>query len=188
MKIGFIIYDGMTTLDFAGVYDAVTRLKTMGFMPDLEYDVCSNKDSVTAFEGLKLTPNKVLVDLDSYDYVIIPGGNGIAQLVKDEAFIGWLRTMPQETIKVSVCGGSILLGVAGFLREKRATTHPSLMAFLERFTDKSSTDRIVDQGDVITARGVTSSIDLGLYLCEKIAGREVRTKIQNQIDYTCYNV
>ena len=188
MKIGFVIFDGMTTLDFAGVYDAVTRLKTMGFTSDLEYDVCSNKDSVTSFEGLKLTPDKVLNNLSSYDYVIVPGGNGIAQLIKDETFIGWLKTMSDKTIKVSVCGGSILLGVAGFLRGKRATTHPTLMKFLEKFTDKISTDRVVDDGDVITARGVTSSIDLGLYFCQKIAGSEVCKKIQEQMDYTTYNV
>jgi transcriptional regulator GlxA family with amidase domain len=188
MKIGFIIFDGMTTLDFAGAYDPVTRLKTMGFMPDLEYDVCSNKDSVTSFEGLKLNPDKVHNDLSNYDFIILPGGNGISQLIKDEAFISWFKSMSEKTVKVSICGGSILLGIAGFLRGKRATTHLTLLKFLEKFTDKPSTDRIVDEGDIITARGVTSSIDLGLYLCQKITSKDTRRKIQEQMDYRAYDI
>lgn len=188
MRIAFIIYDGMTTLDFAGVYDAVTRLKTMGFKDDLEYDVCSNSNHVTSFEGLRLEPNKVLNDLSKYDYVIILGGNGIAKLAKDETFIGWLKTVSGKTIKASVCGGALLLGVAGFLNDKYATTHPALIKLLERFTNKTSKDRIVDEGDVITARGVTSSIDLGLYICEKIAGVNVRVKIMEQMDYLAYSL
>jgi len=87
---------------------------------------------------------------------------------------------------VAVCGGSLLLGAAGMLRTKRATTHPQLMEFLRRFARGVLPDRIVDEGTVITAGGVTSAIDLGLYLCEKIAGKEVREKIQAQMDYRNY--
>jgi N-acetylglucosaminyldiphosphoundecaprenol N-acetyl-beta-D-mannosaminyltransferase len=77
----------------------------------------------------------------------------------------------------AVCGGTLLLGVAGFLREKKATTHPSFMMYLKKFTENISESRVVDDGNVITAGGVTSAIDLGLYLCEKIAGIEVMEEI-----------
>jgi transcriptional regulator GlxA family with amidase domain len=184
MRFAFVVYDGMTTLDFAGVYDSVTRLRTMGFMPDLEYDVCADKGEVTTFEGLRLIPDKVGNNLSSYDYVFIPGGNGILGLSRDRDFLAWLMTMSKDTVKVSVCGGAILLGLIGALKGKAATTHPALQDALRRFTDKLSNDRVVDEGDVITARGVTSSIDLGLYLCEKMAGADVRRRIQAQMDYT----
>jgi cyclohexyl-isocyanide hydratase len=87
---------------------------------------------------------------------------------------------------ISVCGGSLVLGAAGYLKEKNATTHPALMQYLSNFTEKVCENRIVDDGNVITARGVTSSIDLGLYICEKIAGLDVREKIQKQMDYWDY--
>lgn len=86
-----------------------------------------------------------------------------------------------------MCGGSIILGLAGLIKDKKATTHPLLMENLKKFTAKATDKRIVEDGNIITARGVTSSIDLGLFLCEKIAGKEIRIKIQKQMDYLNYN-
>jgi cyclohexyl-isocyanide hydratase len=77
-----------------------------------------------------------------------------------------------------------LLGAAGFLHGKSATTHPNAFRLLGEFCAQVVVDqRIVDQGDVITARGVTASIDLGLYLCEKLTDFETREKIRLQMDY-----
>jgi cyclohexyl-isocyanide hydratase len=75
------------------------------------------------------------------------------------------------------------LGAAGFLRDKRATTHPSAFQELEPFCQKVLDHRIVDEGNIITARGVSSGIDEGLYVVERLAGAEARTKIAKQMDY-----
>lgn len=186
MEIAFIIYDGLTLLDFAGVYDPLTRLKTMGFLQDLSYDVCARKDRIRSSEGVELIPDRVSNDLSGYDYVIVPGGDGIKDLMKDTEFLHWIAGASNTTVVAAVCGGSLLLGAAGMLRTKKATTHPQLMGFLGHFAREVSHERIVDEGSVITAGGVTSSIDLGLYLCEKIAGPDVREKIQQQMDYRNY--
>lgn len=183
MKFAFIVYDGITLLDFSGVYDPITRIKTMDFDRTFEYDVCSNKSPIKTFEGLEIKPTKINAPLDEYDYVFLPGGNGIAELLKNQLFLSWIRNVSPNTIMTSVCGGSIILGAAGFLKNKEATTNPALMQYLKKFTEKVSDSRIVDDGNIITAGGVTSSIDLGLYLCEKIAGSEARMKIQKQMDY-----
>ena len=186
MKFAFIVYDGLTLLDFAGVYDPVTRLKTMGFMETFEYSVCAMKPTVRTIEGLQISVEQVEGRLGGYDYIFIPGGNGVSALLGDMAFMRWIKSAASHTVMTAVCGGTLVLGAAGYLKEKRATTHPSLMQYLARFTERSCEDRIVDEGSVITARGVTSAIDLGLYLCEKIAGKEVRKKIQTQMDYGAY--
>lgn len=182
MKIAFVIFDVLTVLDFIGVYDAVTRLKTMRFMEDVHWDICAYTETVSDKCGVVLTPNKVRESLGDYDLVIVPGGYGTKQLVNDAGFLEWLKTSANCPLKASVCTGSILLGAAGFLEGKRATTHPSSFAELEKYCTVVD-DRVVDEGDVITARGVSSSIDLGLYLCEKFAGREVMEKIRKQMDY-----
>ncbi|MFD0131711.1 DJ-1/PfpI family protein, partial [Bacillus subtilis] len=84
-----------------------------------------------------------------------------------------------------VCTGSLLFGSAGFLNGKTATTHPNAFEDLMKYC-KVVDKRIVDEGSVITARGVSSSIDLGLYLYEKLAGYEAKEKIRIQMDYqTC---
>ena len=74
----------------------------------------------------------------------------------------------------------------GLLEDKRATTHPLQRDYLKKFTSKVTDKRIVEDENIITARGVTSSIDLGFYLCEKIAGKEITEKIQTQMDYLNY--
>ena len=186
MKIAFVMYDGMTLLDFAGVYDPVTRLKSMGFLDTLQWDTCARTEKVLSTEGVIIIPDRVENNLAEYDYVILPGGDGIKNLMQDKEFLRWITVTSDTTTMVAVCGGSLLLGAAGMLRTKRATTHPQLMEFLRRFALEVSPDRIVDEGTVITAGGVTSAIDLGLYLCEKIAGKDVREKIRVQMDYRNY--
>ncbi|HBX23613.1 MAG TPA: DJ-1/PfpI family protein [Desulfotomaculum sp.] len=183
MKIAFIIFDGMTLLDFIGVYDPLTRLKTMNFMPYLEWDICAKTEIVSDSNGLQLIPNKVAVPLNDYDMIIIPGGFGTRKLVDDISFLNWIRTANLCKLKVSVCTGSLILGAAGFLKNKKATTHYNAFKNLEKYCLNVVDDRIVEDGDIITARGVSSSIDLGLYLVEKYLGPETKEKIQKQMDY-----
>ena len=83
----------------------------------------------------------------------------------------------------SVCSGSLLIGAAGLLIDKQATTHPSAYAELEPYCGEVLEQRIVDEGHIVTARGVCSAIDLGLYLCERYAGTIVKERIRVQMDY-----
>jgi len=186
VKIAFVLYDGVTLLDFAGAYDPLTRLKTMGFMPDLEYRVCALKERIRSSEGIELVADTVSPDLSTFDYVVIPGGNGVMDLLRDKSFLSWLAIPPDRTSVTAVCGGALLIGAAGMLRTRRATTHPAMQEILKRFAREVSSDRIVEDDRVITAGGVTAAIDMGLYICEKIAGYEVRAKIQKQMDYPYY--
>ncbi|MDR3566137.1 MAG: DJ-1/PfpI family protein [Negativicutes bacterium] len=185
MKIAFVIYTDMTVLDFIGIYDPLTRLNSMGFMPDVTWDICAYTEEVRDTTGMRFTPDKVGPLLDHYDMVVLPGGFGSRKLVKDAAFINWLKTAAHCPLKVSVCTGALLWGAAGFLADKPATTHPGAYDDLKDYCLEVRDERVVDAGDVITSRGVTAAIDIGLYLCEKLAGREVREEIRRQMDYQC---
>lgn len=92
MKVAFVIYDGMTALDFIGVYDPVTRLKTMGFMKDLQWDICAHTKKVKDITGLRLSPTRIRQSLQGYDMVIVLGGFGSRKLMNDKSFIEWLKT------------------------------------------------------------------------------------------------
>ncbi len=183
MKVAFIVFDNLTTLDFVGFHDPITRLKTMGYLPDLEWRVCAQTPEVTDGTGLRLIADEIYQPLEGYDMIFIPGGMGTRSLKDDEEFIDWIRTATPCRYKVSVCTGSLILGAAGFLEGKNATTHPAAYDLLAAYTPKVKRERIVDEGDLITGGGVSSSIDLGLYLCERLAGTEARKKIQKQMDY-----
>ncbi len=160
----------------------------MGFMPDLSYGICAREAEIHTWEGVLLRAEKINTNLSAYDYLILPGGNGIRNLLSDPKFLSWISVDPEHTCVAAVCGGVLLAGAAGLLKGKRATTHPEMKGFLKTMGVQVSDDRIVEDGNIITAGGVTASIDLGLYLCERIAGSVIRQKIQQQMDYRNYSV
>jgi transcriptional regulator GlxA family with amidase domain len=184
MKTAFVIFDRMTALDLIGIYDPLTRLKSMNFVPEFHWQICAFTEEVSDDRGLRLVPDTVAEPLGGYDIVVVPGGFGTRALQHDKAFTEWLRSAAPVKLKTSVCTGALLLGSAGFLDGKRATTHPNAFDELKPYCKIVVVDqRIVDEGGVVTAQGVTSSIDLGLHLVERIAGREARARIAKQMDY-----
>lgn len=183
MKVAFVIFDRMTALDFIGFYDPVTRLKTMDFLPDMEWQVCARTTEVHDDKGLTFRVSRIEETLEDYDLIFLPGGQGTRTLKDDASFIEWIRSARSCRYKVSVCTGALILGAAGFLEGRTATTNPRAYDLLEAYTQRVARERIVDDREVITAGAVASSIDLGLYVCEKFAGAEARSKIQKQIDY-----
>ena len=183
MKAAFVLFDRLTALDFIGVYDPVTRLQSMNLLPNFHWQLCAYTETVTDDRGLRLAPDRVRPSLADYDLIIVPGGYGTRTLIHDAKFLDWLRTAAPVPLKASVCTGSLLLGAAGFLSGKRATTHPSAVGELAPYCAAVSGERIVDAGDVITAGGVTAAIDLGLYLVERLAGADARAQVARQMDY-----
>lgn len=183
MKAALVIFDRMTSLDFIGFYDPVTRLKSMRLMDDFEWCICSTAQWVADDRGLRIEANAVAQPLDSYDLVFLPGGFGTRSLQSDGAFIDWLKTAESARLKVSVCTGALLLGAAGFLRGRRATTHPGAYKELEPYCESVVQDRVVDDRGVVTAGGVSAAIDAGLYVVQKLAGVEARGRIAAQMDY-----
>jgi len=183
MNAAFVIFDQMTALDFVGFYDPLTRLKSMDFMPDFHWQICSFCEDVSDTQDLRFDPDSVGLSLDSFDLLVVPGGYGSRSLQHNDEFISWLKTAVPIPLKASVCTGSLLLGAAGFLDGKRATTHPNAHNELARYCGEVREERIVDEGDIVTAGGVTASIDLGLHLVERLAGENVRKEIARQMDY-----
>lgn len=183
MKAAFVIFDGMTSLDFIGFYDPVTRLKSMKIMDGFEWRICSTAPQVVDDRGLRIEGNAVGEPLDAYDLLFLPGGFGTRSLQHDHAFVDWLKTAESARLKVSVCTGALLLGAAGFLRGRRATTHPGAYKELEPYCDSVVKERVVDEGDIVTAGGVSSAIDAGLHIVQKLAGVAARERIATQMDY-----
>jgi cyclohexyl-isocyanide hydratase len=187
LRVAYIIFNDMTSLDLAGVFDTINRLRKTGFMPNLTWETCSYTKSVRDQFGLGYIPSRVRPDLSKYDLMVVVGGIGTRKLMKDDKFVKWLRTGAKCDLKTSVCTGALLLGAAGFLKGKRATTHHDAFHLLKPYCSRVVKNaRIVDEGDVVTAGGVTSSIDLGLFICDKLAGKQARNTIQRQIEYDAH--
>jgi transcriptional regulator GlxA family with amidase domain len=183
MKAALVVFDRMTSLDFIGFYDPITRLKSMKIIDAFDWDICSMTPSVADDKGLRIEANVIDKPLDSYDMLFVPGGFGTRVLQHERRFVDWLETARSVRLKVSVCTGALLIGAAGFLQGRRATTHPSAYKELEPYCAVVVRERIVDEGDIVTAGGVSSSIDLGLHLVQRLAGVEARDRVADQMDY-----
>lgn len=183
MKAAFVIFDRMTSLDFIGFYDPVTRLGSMKIMGDFEWRICSVSQKVVDDRGLRIEADTVAEPLDAYDLVFLPGGLGTRMLQTDRAFLDWLQTAGPARLKVSVCTGALLLGAAGFLLGRRATTHPGAYQELEPYCGSVVHARVVDDGDIVTAGGVSSAIDAGLHIVQRLAGPAARARVAAQMDY-----
>jgi cyclohexyl-isocyanide hydratase len=186
-RIAFLIFPGLTFLDFVGGYDALRRVARMGIDPAVTHRVIGTDAEIVDDSGLIVRPDAVREDLEPFDLLYVPGGYGTRALMGDERFLAYLRTWGDQRPLASVCTGALLLGAAGYLAGCRATTHHAALPILRPLCREVVADRrIVDEGRVVTAGGVASALDLGLYLVEKFWGPEARERIAAQMEYRAY--
>ncbi|TVY07113.1 DJ-1/PfpI family protein [Paenibacillus cremeus] len=188
MKMAFILFDKMTLLDLAGFYEAVTWLGILKVKPQVSWDFCGVKEQVRDDRGLTIHIPHVSPDLSSYDLIFIPGGMSTRQLQYDPEFIGWIQTAQEVEYKVSVCTGALILGAAGFLKGKRATTNPSAYELLTPYCSEVVKERYVRDGNVFTGGGVSASLDLGLYFIESLTNADLARTVSEKMDYPYYKI
>ena len=178
-EIAFLLYENMTALDAVGPYEILARL------PNAHVKfVASRPGPQNTDVGLVLTADSAVYDVPAPDIVVVPGGPGTIPALKDEAAIEWLRRSHEtSTWTTSVCTGSLLLGAAGILEGKRATSHWILRESLRDFGAEPATDRVVRDGKVITAAGVSAGIDMALTLATLQAGEDNAKALQLVIEY-----
>src|SRR5215470_653077 len=180
MQIAILLYDGMTALDAIGPYDVLRQL------PGAEVIFVGNTAGVkrTEEQPLGLVADRALADVPRADILVVPGGFGQERAMRDGPTLDWIRAIHGTTTwTTSVCTGAIILAAAGLLKGLKATTH---WAFLERLRDFGAepvAERVVEQGKIITAAGVSAGIDMGLRLAARIAGDDMARAIQLGIEY-----
>jgi cyclohexyl-isocyanide hydratase len=179
----FVAFSGMTLLDLVGMHDPIARLASMRIDPASTSTIVS-LDGTTVFEeaGARLVVDRVRGPLDEFDVLLVAGGLATRKLQDDPDVARWLATFPENRIAVSVCSGALLLGAAGRLRGRRATTHASALPLLARHGATAVTERVVDEGTVITGAGVTSALDIGLHVVRRLYGEEAARRIADQME------
>ena len=180
MRIAILIFDGLTALDAVGPYEVLSRLPG----GELRFVAKQPGPKRTDTGALGVQADVALTELPDPEVVLVPGGPGNRPLMRDPEVLDWLRVAHESsTWTTSVCTGALVLGAAGILDGKRATTH---WAFLDRLSELGAepvTERVVEDGKVITAAGVSAGIDMALTLAARIAGDEVAQAIQLGIEY-----
>jgi len=180
MQIAVLLYDRFTALDAIGPYEVLSRLPgaSLSF-------VAAERGAVKTDNGmLTILAEHTLEEVEHPDIVLVPGGPGEVATRAGTETLEWLgRAHETSTWTSSVCTGSLILGAAGLLEGKRATSHWLALEELGKLGAEPLSERIVYDGKIVTAAGVSAGIDMALSLAEKIAGRQVAEAIQLGIEY-----
>lgn len=177
-KILFVLYPGVTHLDFTGPHQVLVRT------PDSEVVVASLGGRDIEAEGLTFTGLADLAKVDRCDVICIPGGFGTTDAMLDPAFMAEIRRLGAGAkYLTSVCTGSLILAAAGFLKGKRAACHWAWRPLLEPFGAIVDDARVARDGNVITGGGVTAGIDFAFVMLEELAGRDFAEASQLGLEY-----
>src|SRR5208283_1521884 len=179
IEIGFIVFPNVQQLDLTGPYEVFAT------WPKAKVRlVWKTLDPVVSSTKLHLTPDATFESCPQLEVLCIPGGAGINALLTDEETLAFVRRQAEGARFVtSVCTGALLLGAAGLLKGKRATTHWASHHLLETLGAIPVQERVVSDGKLMTGGGVTAGIDFALALVAELAGREVAEAIQLNLEY-----
>tara|TARA_R110000751_G_scaffold39159_1_gene93196 strand:- start:12057 stop:12713 length:657 start_codon:yes stop_codon:yes gene_type:complete len=179
MHIGFVLFPNVTQLDFTGPLQVLHRMpgSTTHFL-------AKSPDPVSSDCGLSLVPTGTFADAPALDMIVVPGGFGVVQALGDEETVDFIRaTGAQAQYVTSVCTGAFLLGAAGLLKGKQATTHWAYTSLLPLVGATHAPGRWVKDGNTYSGGGVTAGIDFAFGIMADVCGQQVAEAIQLAVEY-----
>lgn len=180
MKIAILIFEKLTALDAIGPYEVLRSVPGW----EVQFVGPAKGPLRTDCGALGLNADHSLEEVDTADIVLVPGGKGNRPLLTDETVLSWLREIDSKSKwTTSVCTGALVLGAAGLLEGKRATTYWPFLEQLREYGAEPVGGRYVEDGKTITAAGVSAGIDMAFHLVAREVGPEVAQTIQLGIEY-----
>jgi cyclohexyl-isocyanide hydratase len=179
LTIGALIFHRMDQIDFTGPFEVLSRI------PDSTLRVIAKmKSPVRDIQGLILTPEMSIAEAPEFDVLLVPGGYGQQELMNDEEVLSLIQShFTAGRLVFSVCTGALLCGAAGILRDREATTHWSAWNLLPYYGAKPIRSRVVVDGNLVTAAGVTAGLDAALVVASLLRGDAIAQEIQLSIQY-----
>lgn len=193
LNIGILLFDDVELLDFAGPYEVfcmanvVATRQAGDVAPFRVFAIADKVCTIRTRAGLRVLPDFGLEDCPNIDLLVVPGGPGVRQVMKNEKLVEWLIKFAQFDRRVaSVCTGALLLGKAGLLKGRQATTHRSALEELAQLCPDTIVvrgQRVVNSGPILTAAGVSAGIDLALYLVGVYLNGEISRSVAERMEY-----
>jgi transcriptional regulator GlxA family with amidase domain len=187
--VAILAFDDMEVLDFAGPYEVFNVAGELGEgSPFTVFSVGLTEAPAVGRGGFTVTPTYSLDDAPPPDVLVVPGGAGTRPLLADERLLAWLRERAAEVeVLLSVCTGALLLGAAGLLERRSATTHHDAfeeLAALSPTTQVVRGQRFVRSGErIVTSAGVSAGVDASLYVVQHLTGRETRERTVSEMEW-----
>jgi len=179
LQIGSLLFEGLDQIDLTGPFEILSR------MPNSTYRLFGRTaEPVRDMRGLRLTPDAVYTEAPQLDVLHIPGGYGQEMLMDDEVLLAWIRQQSAGASCVfSVCTGALICGAAGLLKGRWATSHWTALHLLPFFGAIPVNERVVEDGNMVFAAGVTAGIDGALRVAANLRGIEAAQTIQLYMVY-----
>jgi len=187
-RIAIALFDGAEELDWAGPWEVLSAWAKQWPDDGVEvFTVAQSGEPVTCAKGLRVLADRTWPDAGALDVLVYPGGRGTRRELQDASVLDWLRrTKESGALMTSVCTGALVFAAAGFLRDRPATTYWSAfdeLRTVEPTVEPRPDDRFVDDGEVITAAGVSAGIDMALHLVARLHSVERARDVRRYIQY-----
>ncbi|MBY0381106.1 MAG: DJ-1/PfpI family protein [Xanthobacteraceae bacterium] len=179
LQVGSLLFDGLDQIDLTGPFEVLSRL------PNSTYRIYGKTtEPVRDIRNLKLSADATLSEAPALDVLHVPGGFGQEAVMNDEEILGWVREQAENALVVfSVCTGALICGAAGLLKGRRATTHWASFHLLQYFGAIPVQERVVVDGNMVFAAGVTAGIDGALRVAADLRGEDTAKSIQLYMEY-----
>ena len=184
IKIGILLFPQVEELDFVAPFEVLNYINKLKPGSTHVMLVAETTEPVTAFNGLKVIPDITFTQAPQFDIIVIPGGKGRIAAMKDPVIRQFVLTQSAQTIyTTSVCTGAFILAEAGLLTNKKATTYHTALNELAAYSVDVQQQKVVHDGKIITAAGVSSGLELGLYVLKLLFGTELAQEVADKIEY-----
>ncbi len=188
IKVGIFIFNEVEVLDFAGPFEVFSLVEKHKNKLFEVITIGQNEETISARNGLLVKPNVTFETCPKLDILIIPGGYGADQIeIKNETTLAWIKEQyPKVSLLASVCTGAFLLAECGLLRHKKATTHWMDTLLLAKKYPKISVlenVKFIEQGNIITAGGISAGINMSFYIVQKLFGKEIAAFTAKRMEY-----
>jgi len=185
VTIGILIFPEVEELDFVGPFEVLSYVNKIRPSSTKVLMVAESTALLCGFNGMKVMPDTTLQGCPTLDILVVPGGKGRLAAMKNVPIIEFIqKQMITATYVTSVCTGAFLLAEAGLLTGKKATTYHTAFSELESYSVQVISSKVVQDGKIITAGGVSSGLELGFYLLRQLFGASVSQEVASKLEYT----
>ena len=184
LTVGVLLFPRVEELDFVGPFEVLSYINKIRPESTKVMLIAETAEPVEAFNGMKIIPDVTMANCPQLDILVVPGGKGRYAAMKNSTIQKFIQQQAQKAKYItSVCTGAFLLAEAGLLTGKKATTYHTAFAELAAYSVEVLPQKVVRAGNIITGAGVSSGIELGLYLLKEEFGAAVAQKAADNIEY-----
>lgn len=185
ITIGILIFPQVEELDFVAPFEVLSYSNKITPDSTRVLLIAENSDPIEAFNGMKVIPHTTLATCPPLDIIVVPGGKGRLAAMRNTAITEFIRAQSHHAkFTASVCTGALILAATGLLANKKATTYHTAFDELKTYTVDVLTQKVVQDGRIITSAGVSSGIELGLYLLKLLFGASMAQEVADKIEYS----